>query len=86
MPVSTHVSVIETVLARNRDFHRHHKSKRVNRNSQRASEERRPLRRQPEDHNFGSLIMLSVTAGAFLLATWVAAKALFLLLQEARIP
>ena len=33
-----------------------------------------------------ALLMLSVTAGAFLLVTWVAAKALFLLLQEAQIP
>jgi hypothetical protein len=30
-------------------------------------EERRPLRRQPNDHNFGSLMMLAITAGAFLL-------------------
>jgi hypothetical protein len=30
--------------------------------------ENRLLRRQPEDHNFGSLLMLAVTAGAFLLA------------------
>jgi hypothetical protein len=30
-------------------------------------EKRRPLRRQPNDHNnFGSLLMLAVTAGAFL--------------------
>jgi hypothetical protein len=28
-------------------------------------DERRPLRRQPDDHNFGSLLMLAVTAGAF---------------------
>jgi hypothetical protein len=27
-------------------------------------EKRRPLLRQPNDHNFGSLIMLAVTAGA----------------------
>jgi hypothetical protein len=40
--------------------------------------ERRPLRRQPNDHNFGSLLMLAVTAGAFLLITWVATKGLFL--------
>jgi hypothetical protein len=31
------------------------------------------MRRQPEDYNFGSLIMLAVTVGAFLLVTWVAA-------------
>jgi hypothetical protein len=40
--------------------------------------ERRPLRRQPNDHNFGSLLMLAVTAGAFLLITWVATTGLFL--------
>jgi hypothetical protein len=45
-------------------------------------DEKRPLRRQPEDHNFGSLIMLAVTAGAFLLVVWVATKALFFFLQE----
>jgi hypothetical protein len=28
-------------------------------------EEKRPERRQPEDHNFGSLMMLAVTAGLF---------------------
>jgi hypothetical protein len=28
-------------------------------------EKRRPLRRQPNEHNFGSLLMLAVTAGAF---------------------
>jgi hypothetical protein len=49
-------------------------------------DEKRPLRRQPEDHNFGSLLMLAVTAGAFLLVVWVATKALFLLLQESSIP
>jgi hypothetical protein len=31
-------------------------------------EKRRPLRRKPNDHNFGLLIMLAVTAGAFLLS------------------
>ena len=35
---------------------------------------------------FGSLLMLAVTAGAFLLVTWVAAKALFFFLQESPIP
>jgi hypothetical protein len=49
-------------------------------------EEERPLRRQPEDHHFWSLIMLAVTAGAFLLVTWVATKALFFFLSEAPIP
>jgi hypothetical protein len=38
-------------------------------------EEKRPLRQQPDDHNFGSLLMLAVTAGAFLLITWVTTKA-----------
>ncbi len=42
----------------------------VSRDSQSRSEERRPLRRRPQDCNFGSLIMLAVTAGAFLLVTW----------------
>jgi hypothetical protein len=36
-------------------------------------------------HNFGSLIMLAVTAGAFLLVTWVATKGLFFFLQESPI-
>jgi hypothetical protein len=42
----------------------------------RLSEDRQgpPLRRQPNDHNFGSLIMLARTAGAFLLVTWIATK------------
>jgi hypothetical protein len=39
-------------------------------------EEKRPLRRQPDDHHFCSLIMLAVTAGGFLLVTWAATKAL----------
>ena len=33
-------------------------------------EEKRPLRRQPNDHNFGSLLILAVTVDAFLLVTW----------------
>jgi hypothetical protein len=48
-------------------------------------EKRRPLRRQPHNHNFSSLIMLAVTAGAFLLVTWVATKGLFFFLQESPI-
>jgi hypothetical protein len=48
-------------------------------------EKRRPLRRQPNDHNFGSLIMLAVTAGAFLLVTRIATTGLFLVLQESAI-
>jgi hypothetical protein len=54
--------------------------KRVSRNSQ--GTEKRPLHRQPENHNFGSLIMLAVTAGAFLLITWVATKTVLLFLQQ----
>jgi hypothetical protein len=49
-------------------------------------EEKRPLRRQPDDHNFGSFIILAVMAGAFLLVTWVATKALFFFVQESSIP
>jgi hypothetical protein len=45
-------------------------------------EEKRPLRRQPDDHHFWSLIIL---AGAFLLVTWVATKAPFVFLQESPI-
>jgi hypothetical protein len=33
----------------------------------------RQLRRQPNDHNFGSLLMLAVTADAFLFATNITA-------------
>ena len=44
-------------------------------------EQRRPLRRQPNDQNFGSLVMLAVTAAAFLLVTWIATKGLFFFLQ-----
>ena len=51
-----------------------------------AMEGKRPLRRQPENHHFGSLIMLAVTAGAFLLVTWVATKSLFVFVQESPIP
>jgi len=49
-------------------------------------EEKRPMRRQPEDNHFWSLIMLAVTAAAFLLVTWVATKAVFFFLQESPIP
>ena len=64
------------------------------RNCREPMEEKRPLRRQLDNHNFGSapvhhfgsLLMLAVTAGAFLLITWVATKGLFLLLQEYPIP
>ena len=47
--------------------------------------QRRPLRRQLNDHNFGSLIMLAVTAGAFLLVAWVATKGPFFFFQESPI-
>jgi hypothetical protein len=49
-------------------------------------EEKRLLRRQPEDNHFWSLIMLAVTAGAFQLVTWVATKAMLFFLQESPIP
>ena len=49
-------------------------------------EEKRPLQRQPEDHNFGSLMMLAVTTGAFLLLTSAATKTLLLLLQAPQMP
>jgi hypothetical protein len=49
-------------------------------------EEKRPLRRQPDDHHFWSVIMLTVTAAAFLLVVWVATKALFVFLREPPIP
>jgi hypothetical protein len=48
--------------------------------------DRLQLRRKPDDHHFGSLTTLAVIAGAFLLITWVATKALFAFLQEAPIP
>jgi hypothetical protein len=48
--------------------------------------ERRALRRQRADHHFGSLLMLAITAGAFLVVAWVATKALFVFLQESPIP
>jgi hypothetical protein len=35
-----------------------------------------------DDHHFGSLLMLAVTAGAFLLVTWIAIKAPFVFLSE----
>ena len=49
-------------------------------------EEKRALRRQPDDHHFLSLIVLAVTAAAFLLVVWVATKALFVFLQESPMP
>jgi hypothetical protein len=50
-----------------------------------SPEQRRPLRRLPDDHNFGSLLMLAVTAVAFLLVTWITTKGLFFFLQESPI-
>ena len=49
-------------------------------------EKRRPLRRQSDDHHFASLLMLAVTAGAFMLVAWSATKALLVFLQESPIP
>jgi hypothetical protein len=49
-------------------------------------EERRPLRRQSDEHHFGSLLVLAVTAGSFLLVTWVATKALFVFVRASPIP
>jgi hypothetical protein len=48
-------------------------------------DQRRLLRRQPNDHNFGSLLMLAITAGAFLLVTWIATKGLFFFFQKSPI-
>ena len=49
-------------------------------------EEKRPLRRQPEDHHFWSLLTLAVMAGGFLLVAWITTKAVLFFLQEAPIP
>ena len=54
--------------------------------SHEPSEENRPLRRQPDDHHFWSLIMLGVTTGGFLLVTSIATKVLFFFLHRLRIP
>jgi hypothetical protein len=48
-------------------------------------EKRRPLRRQSDEHHFGSLLVLAVTAGAFMLVAWSATKALLVFLQESAI-
>jgi hypothetical protein len=45
-----------------------------------VEEQRRPLRRQSDNHHFGSLLMLAVTAGVFLLVAWIATKAFFVFL------
>ena len=47
-------------------------------------DEKHPLRRQPDDHHFRSLLMLAITADAFLLVTWGPTKVLFFLLQDVR--
>jgi hypothetical protein len=49
-------------------------------------EEKRPLRRQPEDHHFWSLIMLAVIAAAFLLVVWVATRTPVVFLRVANGP
>ena len=48
-------------------------------------EKRRRLRRQPKRAHFGSLLILAVTAGAFLLVTWITTKGFFFLSQESTI-
>ena len=48
----------------------------------RAHGRKRELRRRPDVHHCGSLLMLAVTAGAFLLITRVATKGLFFLLKN----
>jgi hypothetical protein len=49
-------------------------------------QERRLPRRQSDDHHFGSLLVLAVTAGTFMLVTWIATKSLFVFLQDSPIP
>jgi hypothetical protein len=46
----------------------------------------RALRRPPNDYNFGPFLMLAVTAGAFLLVTWVATKGLVFARAAAGLP
>jgi hypothetical protein len=46
---------------------------------------RNKLVRQRSRHNFDSLLMLAVTAGAFLLIFWIAIKGLFFFIQESLI-
>ena len=43
-------------------------------------------RPQTDYHHFESLLVLVITAGAFLVVAWVATKALFVFLQESPIP
>jgi hypothetical protein len=54
--------------------------------AQLPAEQRQPLRRQPIDHNSGSLMMRAVTAGVFMVVTWAATKGLFMFLQESPTP
>ena len=58
----------------------------IARASREPMEEKRPPRRQPNDHNFGSLLMLAVTAGGFLLVVWVATKGALLLTSRGSNP
>jgi hypothetical protein len=44
-------------------------------------EEKRLPRRQSDDHHFGSLLVVALTTGTFMLVTWIATKALFVFLQ-----
>ncbi|HEY5811742.1 MAG TPA: hypothetical protein VIT23_03700 [Terrimicrobiaceae bacterium] len=52
---------------------------------QRDEQDKQAWRRMEND-NFGSLTMLAVTVGAFLLVSWVATKGLFFFLQESSVP
>jgi len=45
-----------------------------------VKEQRRPLLRSLDGHLFGSILMLDLAAGVFLLVPWVAAKDLFYIL------
>jgi hypothetical protein len=45
-----------------------------------------PTASAADDHHFWSLLMLAITASAFLLVTWGATKVLFFFLQQAPIP
>ena len=51
-----------------------------------GAEERRPLCRQPDDHHFGSFIMLAVTAGALSAGHMGGYKNALFFLQESLIP
>jgi hypothetical protein len=43
------------------------------------------VRHHRDNHHFGSLLMLAVTADSFLLVPWIATKSLFVFLEEASI-